>query len=198
MREINPSTGRRKTGRPATIDRDVIAAAALTQIERLSIARVAGALGVGASSLYHHVSGREELILLAADAAASELDWPVEAGDWREYLRGAADALFVVLREHAGLALALQELGSPPPRLLAAMRTGIAALVHGGFAEEDAALAISLVGRLAVDAALLADAYTPEGATGLSVGAPRPDAEKNMHDKLSLVLDGLEFRRPGR
>ena len=55
----------------------------------LSMRRIAGALGVGAMSLYRYVPGKDELIDLMVDEVHGE-DLPLaEAGSWRERLAAA-------------------------------------------------------------------------------------------------------------
>lgn len=206
-RPIDHTTGRRRTGRPTTITRDGIAAAALATIDGITIGRVAKELGVGASSLYHHVDGRAELILLAADAALADVDWPRlspgrepsggEPSGWRVYLRELADLLADTLRARPGLALALQALAYPPPRLQGAMADAGRALASVGFTERDASLALAMIGRLAVDATLydeaepLPERLRADGANYALVGG---SSRGNLHAKLDVILDGFAAR----
>ncbi len=63
----NSAQGEEPVGRPSTplLSREAIAIAALRLVDRtgeFTIAQVAGALGVRPSSLYNHVSGKEEIV----------------------------------------------------------------------------------------------------------------------------------------
>ena len=53
-------------------------------LEAVSMRRIASELSVGTMSLYHHVSDKDELLELMADAISAELLVPGEIlGDWR-------------------------------------------------------------------------------------------------------------------
>ena len=72
-------TGR--TGRPPVTSRAEILAAARRIIDRdgwekLTIRRLAADMGIGATTLYHHVRDREALLLLLIDEYASQLARP--------------------------------------------------------------------------------------------------------------------------
>ena len=92
-----PARGRRP-GRPARIDRAAIAqAAGEIPLEELTLRSVAERLGVSVPGLYHYVSGREDLIRLAAEQSALRLTMPVDHGqhwavwfsEWSAYIRRA-------------------------------------------------------------------------------------------------------------
>lgn len=196
-RSIDPVTGKRRAGRPSGITREAIAQAALATIDGITVGRVAKQLGVGVSSLYHHVDGRGELILLAADAALAEVVWPAGSDDWRSDLTALADLLVGELLARPGLARALQSLSYPPPRLARALQETADRLLALGVSERDAGLALSVLGRLAMDAALAGDVEplpdrvrTVEYRYVLTAGDPIGD----MHDKIDVFLDGFALR----
>ena len=55
-------------GRPARISRDDVAEAALAiGLDKVTLAAIGKRLGVDHSSLYRHVSGRDDILLAAAD-----------------------------------------------------------------------------------------------------------------------------------
>lgn len=79
-------------GRPSTplLSRDAIAIAALRLVDRtgeFTIAQVAGALGVRPSSLYNHVSGKEDIVEEMRSVVFREgsLDGSPETGDARTW-----------------------------------------------------------------------------------------------------------------
>lgn len=99
------------------IDRASVVAATFALIDQEGIAgltmrALGNRLGVQAASLYHHVTGRNELLRLVADnVAQAAIEKLPRTTDWRELARGMADGLRSVLREHPGSAqvVAVQE-----------------------------------------------------------------------------------------
>ncbi|MGV9269819.1 TetR/AcrR family transcriptional regulator C-terminal domain-containing protein [Kitasatospora sp. NPDC003701] len=71
----------------------------------LSMRAVAGRLGVSAMSPYRYVTSKEELVLLAADAAFGEASYPAEPpAGWRPRLELGARTLWSLFRRHPWLA----------------------------------------------------------------------------------------------
>ena len=69
--------GRPKIGRPARIDRAMIARAAYEiGLDRVTMKAVADHLGVSVPGLYHHVQGRDDLMRLGAEYSAAQLHDP--------------------------------------------------------------------------------------------------------------------------
>ena len=88
----------RRLGRPPRIDRAAIArAAGEIPLAELTLRSVAERLGVSVPGLYHYVSGREDLIRLAAEQSALRMTMPVDHGqhwavwlyEWADYNRRA-------------------------------------------------------------------------------------------------------------
>ncbi|GAA1870192.1 TetR/AcrR family transcriptional regulator C-terminal domain-containing protein [Pseudonocardia ailaonensis] len=74
-------------------------------IDALSMRRVASALGAGAMSLYRHVPGKEELLLLMRDAVFGERPLPaVPPEGWRAQLELSSRSLWAMYRRHPWLA----------------------------------------------------------------------------------------------
>jgi AcrR family transcriptional regulator len=89
---------RRRPGRPPRIDRAAIAqAAGEIPLDELTLRSVADRLGVSVPGLYHYVSGREDLIRLAAEQSALRGTMPADHGqhwavwcyEWAVYIRRA-------------------------------------------------------------------------------------------------------------
>src|SRR5512143_2491806 len=75
------ATGSRRPGRPSRIDRTAIAkAAAELPLSELTVRSVADRLGVSVPAVYHYVSGREELMLLAAEQSTKRIPLPEDHG----------------------------------------------------------------------------------------------------------------------
>ncbi|WP_326565673.1 TetR/AcrR family transcriptional regulator C-terminal domain-containing protein [Amycolatopsis rhabdoformis] len=96
--------------RPPGLSRDRIVRTAITIADEeglaaLSMRGVAARLGVAAMAPYRYVAGREELVVLMADAAFGERGYPVRpAGDWRVRLELVARTLWSLYRRHPWLA----------------------------------------------------------------------------------------------
>ncbi|MGW3999975.1 GntR family transcriptional regulator [Amycolatopsis sp. NPDC004772] len=110
----------------------------------LSMRGVAARLGVAAMAPYRYVRGKDELVLLMADAAFGERGYPAEpSGDWRERLLLGGRTLWSLFKRHPWLAQ-LGPITRPLPlRNLA---------VHGEWA-------LSALSELGVDAATLCDLH---------------------------------------
>jgi AcrR family transcriptional regulator len=188
------STDHRKTpirrGRPARISRDAIAAAALeVGFEALTFAAVADRLGVRAASLYHHVSGRDDLVGLALDRVVASVAPPERSEDWRATLHEEGWFLWRLADAHPGLAQAILPLAALPPFVAEREDALSAHLQRLGFGEEDAELAIDTVMDLAFDVLLRRDVYVRRrGPEYVSLG------RRQFERKLEIVLDGIGIR----
>lgn len=93
-----PSQPRVRTGRPPVTSRAEILAAARQLIDRdgwekLTIRRLAAELGIGATTLYHHVRDKEDLLLLLLDEYAGQIPHPDLPGKPRDRIIVAASTL---------------------------------------------------------------------------------------------------------
>lgn len=78
---VSSRTSSGRTGRPPVTSRGQILAAARRLIEadgwqRLTMRRLAAELGIGATTLYHHVRDREELLVLLVGQAIEQIERP--------------------------------------------------------------------------------------------------------------------------
>jgi DNA-binding transcriptional regulator YhcF (GntR family) len=74
-------------------------------LSALSMRRIAAELGVGAMSLYRHVPGKEQLVLLMADAVFGEVKLPEPPPPgWRARLEVVARTQWAVSRRHPWIA----------------------------------------------------------------------------------------------
>lgn len=100
---------RRPDRRPnpeVTLERIVAAAIEVADehgLDAVTLPRVAGELGVGTTSLYHHIPGEAELLILMVDRAQApaegELDGLVTE-KWRETLESCAYSAWVFYNKH--------------------------------------------------------------------------------------------------
>ncbi|MEU5869683.1 TetR/AcrR family transcriptional regulator C-terminal domain-containing protein [Nonomuraea sp. NPDC047529] len=110
---ISPRTPHDRRRPTAPLDRDRIVSAGLAVanaegLPALSMRRLAADLDVTTMALYRHISGREQLILLMADAAFGEfpLPEPLPSG-WRRRLETAARQQWAMYQRHPWLAQAV-------------------------------------------------------------------------------------------
>lgn len=88
----------RRTGRPPVTSRAEILAAARRLIDRdgwetLTIRRLATEMGIGATTLYHHVRNKQDLLLLLLSEYTGQLPQPELPSEPRERIIVAATAL---------------------------------------------------------------------------------------------------------
>ncbi|RSM39626.1 GntR family transcriptional regulator [Amycolatopsis balhimycina DSM 5908] len=135
--------GRRGLTREQLV-RTAIAIADTEGLGALSMRGVAARLGVAAMAPYRYVRGKDELVLLMADAAFGERGYPAKpSGDWRERLTLGGRTLWSLFRRHPWLAQ-LGPITRPLPlRNLA---------THGEWA-------LSALAELGVDAATLCNLH---------------------------------------
>jgi TetR/AcrR family transcriptional regulator, tetracycline repressor protein len=165
---------RRSVPRPQ-LSREVVVQAALRVLEAgggqaLTMRRVAGQIGVSASSLYGYVANKEELVQLVLDRIIDEIEIPPAGGDWQERLKEFGRALLGVFRRHPGVAEL--SLGRVPfgPSMLAAGEILLGELRSAGIPDQVAAYAGDLAGLY-----IGAFAYEQEVmAWGSAAEDPRP------------------------
>lgn len=115
-------------------------------IDAVSMRRVADHFGTGPASLYAHVSNREELLLLAADEVAGEVDLPaVDPKRWRVQLLTLLTDIRASMTRHGDIAA--MSIGRIPlhPNTLRVADRMMALLTAGGMPPKDAALAADLL-----------------------------------------------------
>jgi AcrR family transcriptional regulator len=133
---------------PITVAR--IIAAALELIDRdglsaLSMRNLAAELDTGTSTLYRYVAGKDEVLVLVADAVLGEaqLRRPLESAGWREVLEERAHSMRTALGRHPNVAPLFATAVPVGPNSLRGRELSLGALRACGF-----------------DAVLAADVYT--------------------------------------
>ncbi|WP_445395435.1 TetR/AcrR family transcriptional regulator [Streptomyces sp. LE64] len=141
--------GRGRTARAPLSRERVIRAAVAVADEKgsaaLTMRAVAAPLGVEAMSLYHHVSGREDLLDGMVDAVFAEIDLPSPGADWREAMHRRAHSARAALRRHPWAVSLLDSRAHPGPATLRHHDAVIGALRGGGFSVAMTAHAFSLI-----------------------------------------------------
>jgi AcrR family transcriptional regulator len=149
-------TPERRVGRPARIDRDLIARAACEVDQTdLTMRAVAERLGVGVTSLYYHVRDRADLAQLAAEYLAARISVPEDRGqhwslwlaEWAEYTRQAFAAQPVVFEQFLTGSLGLE-------RMLPHIEVVVGHMELYEFTPEEALAAYALVSACSIGAAV--------------------------------------------
>ncbi len=105
---MRPEHGRPHGRLPLSREQIVSAAVELADeqgLNAVSMRRIAGRLGSGATSLYWHVRSKADLYELMFDAAVGEVHLPEPTGDWRAGLRAVARASHAMRRRHPWMVL---------------------------------------------------------------------------------------------
>jgi len=170
--------GRRGPKPGLTLDRIVKAGikVALTEgVGALSMARVAGELGVGTMSLYRYVAAKDELLTLMVDAAlAAPPAAEGESADWRSGLTRWAVGLRDAYRRHPWSLRV--PISAPPlgPNNVAWLEHALRALAETPLSEQDKLSCILLIsGFVRNDATLTADFAAATGGEPVMPGYGR-------------------------
>ncbi|WKD31451.1 TetR/AcrR family transcriptional regulator [Streptomyces xanthophaeus] len=200
---------RRKEQQPA-LSRALIVAAAVRLldaegIDALSMRRLGTGMGAAATSLYRHVTGKDELIELVVDEVYGELEVPGAAspGEWRDAVARGGHGLRAMALRHPWVASVLGRVGPAHlgPNLMRAGERMLALFRTAGFPADEADRAMKavisyVVGATTGEAAHLSRlARSGRSEQECAEGRdPRKLREENFDYGLQRVLDGLEMR----
>ncbi len=142
----------RKAGRPPRISRAMIAEAAHELgLEGLTLKAVADHLGVSVAALYHHVSGKEDLMRVAAEHSTRAVPLPVDHGqNWAQWLLDWANYNRAIFTAQPGLLGQYLEGGIGADLVVERLDTILAVLVREGFSVQAAHTAYELVSSCAL------------------------------------------------
>ena len=200
----------RPTGpKPGFTRAEVVAAALALGVADFTLAGVAARLGVATSALYRTISSREDLLRACLGEVAARIDFSPDPDDWRRNARNQADALWALLEAHPGLDRVL--IGVPWAVEYFADTIGSAyrAFTSAGMSEEDAALAVDVIGDTVVSSHAEVAALRANWTSGTEprTGFGRLPApfhldpawlERGWLDrKIDLLVDGLGARLVG-
>ncbi len=199
----------------------VLAAAVLLAdeegIESLSMRKLGLMLGVEAMSLYNHVANKDDILDGMVDAVVSEIDLPVDIGDWKEAMRRRAISAQSVFSVHPWASALIDSRESSGPARLRYFDWVLGILRRAGFTVEMAARAFSLLdsyvygfSRQQLNTSASGDIEPEEIEEGFLRAIPADEypylremvveyAMKSGHDEgadfafgLELILDGLQ------
>ncbi|AHC23653.1 TetR/AcrR family transcriptional regulator C-terminal domain-containing protein [Mycolicibacterium neoaurum] len=193
-------------GRPrvAILSTDRIAGAAMDLVEStggFTIPELARSLKVSPSSLYNHVTGREQIIELLREKAMSAVTLPDTDGPWIDVV---ADIMRSYRRSYARYPRLIPLLTAYPVASThaVAMYNALAqTLTAAGFSAPDTLRAITLIDSFVLGSALDAAApdapwgsspdVSPQLAAALAAGSGPDRAEDAFEFGLAVLLRGL-------
>jgi AcrR family transcriptional regulator len=211
---------------PVTLDRVITGALDLIDREglgALSMRNLAAELHTGTTTLYRYVSGKDEVLVLVADAVLGEAQPPraLEGLGWREALRELAFSMRAVLSSHPNVAALIATVVPVGPNSLRGRELILGVLRERGFdqtlaADVYTALAHQVLasvlqesmrdfrsGGLGASKSLtLRDFYRslPAGQyphlVGLADALTSRTAAEEFEFGLGCLLDGVELRLP--
>lgn len=114
-------------------------------ISSLTIRSLAHDLGVKPMSVYHYVSGKDEIIDSIVDFVYGEIELPTIGGDWESEMRRRATSARQVLRRHPWSIALLQSRLRPGPSTVRHHNAVIGCLREGGFSTVGTAHAFALI-----------------------------------------------------
>ncbi len=122
---------------------------------RITMGELAAHLGVSASSVYHHVSGRAEIIELLRERLAAEIDLPpLDGTDWGRQVTGWMHSYRRMLAAHPNLIPLLMEQPMTSGAALRGYDRVAALLTAVGVPENEVIVWITLLDSYALGAAL--------------------------------------------
>jgi AcrR family transcriptional regulator len=187
---------RGKTGRPARLDRDMIAHAAYEiGLDRVTMKAVADQLGVSVPGLYHHVEGRDDLMQLAAEYSASRIHLPGDHGQtWPEWLLEWSRVSYRAFLSQPELLIQSMRGSMSVERMFIHVDAVIGFLMRHGFTPIEARDAYTLVSRCAIGAAI-SEIRQSESGRGLLAEYHRvlssraPDELPNLRRLVAVMQD---------
>lgn len=196
--------------RSSALTRNEIAAAALRMfatdgLSGLSMRRLGNELGVHYSTLYWHISDKQELLRLVLDAVLADVPAPAVGVPWQTGLTELFRGLRDTLRRHPGSAVVLLDLGASGPHASSFARNARELLRAAGLDEQRVTWAYRSLTQFTA-ACVQEETATPwqqrvdrlveraggRAAEGGEVGAPgaaaeEPDGESDNGDRSADV-----------
>jgi AcrR family transcriptional regulator len=187
---------RGKTGRPAKLDREMIAHAAYEiGLDRVTMKAVADQLGVSVPGLYHHVEGRDDLMQLAAEYSASHIHLPEDHGQtWAEWLLEWSRVSYHAFASQPELLVQSMRGSLTVDRMVTHVDAVVGVLMAQGFSPIEARDAYAIVSRCAIGAAI-AETRQAEIGRGLLADYHRvlstraPDELPNLRKLVAAMQD---------
>jgi AcrR family transcriptional regulator len=125
--------------------RGAVAVADASGIGALTMRSLASELGVKPMSLYHYVTGKDEILDGIVDLVFSEIELPASGGDWRSQMRLRANSARYALRRHPWAIGLMESRAHPGPATLRHHDATLGTLRAAGFSVAMTAHAYALL-----------------------------------------------------
>ena len=200
---VRPAPPRRRPLTPARIYRAALAIARARGLEDLSMRRLAGALGVDAMSIYHHVPNKQALLLGIYQTVLAQLPLPERhGGEWQESLRELGLRFYRLARKYPNIFPHLISSPYATPREIEIYHRVREILRQAGFGEDEAGRVTRAIYTYATGIALVAaNAHHPRrlyqyGAGRAPAGLPalRAEPQRDLVSSIELIIGGIEKR----
>ena len=174
IRSRQGANEKRRVGRPARINRRLIAEAAHEiGLADLTLRAVADRLGVSVTGLYHHIDDKDDLMRLAAEYSANRVPLPEDHGQhWALWLLEWATYSYESFLAQPGLLGQYLEGAISAEAIADKVDTMLGLLIRQGFSVADASAAFDLVNSCAVGSAVQAIRETQAAVPGSKLVKP--------------------------
>jgi AcrR family transcriptional regulator len=167
------------SGQPLGLSREAIVRKALEMLDadgmqKLSMRKLAAALGAAPMSLYWHVPTKDALIELCLDEIYAEFDLPGPDDDWETALRGMMHSLRRLALKHPWWVRGIGQFNSIGPRAVAMADSMFDPMLRAGLSIAAAAQSISTVSSFVVGYAIAEVNFIDRGG----MDSPPPDLAK--------------------
>jgi len=158
-------------------------------LDALSMRRLAKEVGVEAASLYHHVPNKDALIdgMLVRMRSEIRLPDPMPT-DWKDVYAAIFAEYYRMLAGHPNLVIYAGRRVETDPET-----SGLEALVHMGFSEDDAVALWQSIIALCAGFSLFSSSYAETDTSDLPAGLARRMAEwreETVGRTLRVILEG--------
>lgn len=117
----------------ARVLEEAVALADAEGIAALSMRKLAQRLGVEAMSLYHHVAGKDQVLMGMCDVVVASIRHPRAGGDWKAEMRARAVSAHQVMLRHRWLPMLMVSLPNTGAPVLGYVEATLACLAGAGF-----------------------------------------------------------------
>jgi len=114
-------------------------------LESLTMRKLADRLGVGAMTIYHYVSSKEEIVDGMVEIVFAEIEKPPSGVDWKDAIRRRCISARAVLNRHPWAAPMLESRTAPGPANLSHHDAVIGCLRDGGLSPQLTAHAYAIL-----------------------------------------------------
>ncbi|MEV6242316.1 TetR/AcrR family transcriptional regulator [Lentzea sp. NPDC051838] len=194
------SKPRPSSGQPLGLSREAIVRKAVEMLDadglqKLSMRKLAAALGAAPMSLYWHVPTKDALIELCLDEIYGEFVLPDPGEDWETALRGMMHSLRHLALKHPWWVRGIGEFNSIGPNAVAMADSMFEPMLRAGLSMAVAAQSISTVSSFVTGYALAEANFVARGG----MDSPPPDLAKiadmyrDEHPNYVKMLDEQEI-----